>query len=301
MQFRSKNKIIVIVGPTASGKSDLAVDIAKKLKGEVISADSRQVYKGMDIGSGKITKTEMKGVPHHLLDIVSPKTIFTASSFQKKARIAIKKIQKKGKIPIICGGTGFYIKAVIDGISFPKVPPNKILRKKLSGKTVPELFKILKKLDLSRARIIDKHNRHRLIRSIEIAKELGKMPKVKTSPIDADVLFIGIKKNQETLKKLIKRRLEKRLKQGMLKEILRLHNPLSSRGISWKRLESFGLEYKYGALYLQKKIPKNEFFDELLKETYKYAKRQMTWFLKDKRINWVKNKKEALSRVRKFT
>ncbi|MDP2967519.1 MAG: tRNA (adenosine(37)-N6)-dimethylallyltransferase MiaA, partial [bacterium] len=161
-------KLIVILGPTASGKSELAVRLAKKFNGEVISADSRQVYKGMDIGTGKITKKEMQNIPHHLLNVTSPKRRFTVAQYRKLALKAIDKIFKKGKIPILCGGTGFYIQAVVDGIVIPEVKPDWRLRSNLEQLSTEELFNRLKKLDPKRAKTIDKKNRRRLIRALEI-------------------------------------------------------------------------------------------------------------------------------------
>jgi tRNA dimethylallyltransferase len=137
---KSMNKLIVILGPTASGKTDLSVKLAKKYNGEVVSADSRQVYRGLDIGSGKITKKEMHGIPHYLLDVANPKTRFSVSQYQKLALSAIKKIQKKGKIPFLVGGTGFYIQSIVDGIIIPEVKPDWNLRKKLEKKSNEELF-----------------------------------------------------------------------------------------------------------------------------------------------------------------
>src|SRR3989338_11167961 len=145
-----KKKVIVILGQTATGKSDLAVNIARKINGEIISADSRQVYKKLDIGTGKISKKEMKGIPHHLLDIAKTKAKFTVTLYKKLAEEKIKEIIGRNKIPIICGGTGFYIDAITKGINFPEGPPNNKLRKILNKKSVLELFKILKKFDISR-------------------------------------------------------------------------------------------------------------------------------------------------------
>ena len=144
MMSENKQKIIVILGPTASGKSDLAVNLALKHNGEIISADSRQIYKGMNIGTGKITKKEMQGIPHYLLDIASPKTQLSVAHFQKQAQLAIKKILAKGKTPIICGGTGLYIDAIIDNQIFPNIKPDFKLRKKLEKLTTKELFAKLK-------------------------------------------------------------------------------------------------------------------------------------------------------------
>lgn len=286
-----KRKVIVVLGPTATGKSDIAVAIAKQCNGEIISADSRQVYRGMDLGTGKITKREMKGVPHYLLDVASPKSTFSVSQFQKKARVVIKKIWQKEKTPILCGGTGFFIDAVVDGIVFPKAPPNTKLRTALNKKSTDELFSILKKLDATRAKTIDAKNPHRLIRAIEIAKVLGKVPPMQKNPLDSEILFIGVNKPSDVLKERIHIRLLKRLRGGMLREVQKLHD----NGVSWKKLESFGLEYKWCAKYLQKKIRKEEMIDGLERDINHFAKRQMTWFKRNKKIHWVENEKEALT------
>lgn len=284
-------KLIVVLGPTASGKSDLAVKLAQKFNGEVISADSRQVYKGMDIGTGKITKKEMRGIPHYLLDVASPKSTFTVSRFQKFGKKAIDKILKKGKVPIICGGTGFYIEALVYDYKLPEVPPNPKLRQKLEKKSAGELFGQLKKLDPRRAKTIDKFNKRRLIRALEIILTTQKpvSPNALTHESAYDILLIGIKKPQEELKKLIAKRLEKRLRQGMIKEVENLHK----FGVSWKKLESFGLEYRRIAEYLQNKISYAEMTSLLQKDIEHYAKRQMTWFKKNKNINWIENYKQA--------
>jgi len=313
---KTKPKLIVILGPTASGKSNIAVKLAKRFNGEVISADSRQVYKGMNIGTGKVPRDQIsnlksqiskklqnrkqpylyKGIEHHLLDVASPKRTFSVAQYKKLAEKAIKKILKKKKIPILCGGTGFYIQAVIDDISFPKVKPDWKLRKELEKKSTKELFEILKKIDPNRAKKIDKNNPRRLIRAIEIVKKTKKpVPEIKKE-LKYDVLMIGIKKEKEELKKLIEKRLKKRLKQGMIKEVENLKNS----GISWKKLESFGLEYKWIARYLQKKISKSEMIEKLKKDIEDYARRQMVWFKKDKRIIWIKNYKELERLVKNF-
>jgi tRNA dimethylallyltransferase len=292
-----KPKIISIVGPTASGKSDLAVEIAKEFKGEVISADSRQVYTGLDIGSGKITKKEMMGIPHHLLDVINPKKTFTVSNFKKLADEKIKEIVARGKTPILCGGTGFYIDAVTKNILLPDVPPNEILRKKLASKKLEVLQKMLSKLDPLRFRTIDQHNPVRLIRAIEIAKVLGKVPKAIEAP-QYKTLYIGIKPDDATLKEKIRIRLLKRIKQGMIKEVEELHK----NGLSWKRMEALGLEYRYVALYLQNKISKDEMIRKLETEICQYAKRQMIWFKKNKEIHWIEkgDKKGVEKLIKEF-
>jgi len=274
----------VILGPTASGKSALAVKLAKKINGEIISADSRQVYKGLNIGSGKITKKEMSGIPHYCLDIVSPKKIFTVADFKKCAEKAIEKIFTKNKIPIIVGGTGLYIQAIVDNIILSEVKPNWKLRKELEKKTTEEMFKMLKKLDPERAKNIDAKNPRRLIRAIEIAKKLGKTPKLKPmSRRDLDIRQIGIKLPDEILKKNIEKRIKKMLKGGLVAETKKLRKS----GLSWKRIYELGFEYKYPALFLRRKISKDEMLAKMLVENRQYSKRQMTWFKRDKRIKWI--------------
>jgi len=291
------NKLIVVVGQNASGKSETAVAIAKKVNGEVISADSRQVYRGMDIGSGKITKKEMRGVPHHLLDVASPRSVFTVTRYRKLALDAIKKIQNSGKIPILCGGTGFYIRAVIDGIVIPEVKPNWDLRKKLEKLPVEKLFELLKKIDPRRAATIESKNPRRLVRAIEIVKTTKKpVPEIGKNPLSYEILVLGVKKNERDLKKLIALRTEKRLKSGMVEETRKL----KKSGLSWRKLEGFGLEYRATAQYLQKKISRNEMIENIKKEDWQYAKRQLTWFVRDTRVKWIKDKKHALSLSKKY-
>lgn len=290
-------KVIVIVGPTASGKSDLAVQLAKKFNGEVISADSRQVYKGLDTGTGKITKKEMFGVPHYLLDVASPKKIFTASDFKKLAEEKIEEIIKRGKMPLVCGGTGFYIDAVLGEKQIPEVPPNLKLRKQLEKKSADKLFEILKKLDPERAKNIDSKNPRRLVRAIEICKALGKVPKFESRIMKYEVCKIGIRISDEELKTRINKRIEKWFKRGLLKEVKNLHK----QGLSWKRMSEIGLEYKLVALHLQKKISKKELIERMQTETRAYAKRQMTWFKKDKNVVWIEPKFGLIEKeVRKF-
>jgi tRNA dimethylallyltransferase len=332
MSVNNENKkIIVILGPTASGKSDLAVKVAKyisknwprifkknltsvknnskAISAEIISADSRQVYKGMDLGTGKVPRDKQnktkndsnvyfyRGVSHHLIDIVSPKQQFSVANYVKRAQKVIKKLFKENKIPIICGGSAFYIKALVDGLNIPNVKPDYKLRKELEKKSTEELFKMIKKLDPQRAKTIDKNNKRRLIRAIEIVtKTKEKVPKLKFSPLPYPVLFLGVKIDKNTLKERIRKRLLKRLKAGMVKEV----ENLKKSGLSWKRIESFGLEYKWIAYYLQGKINYQEMIEKLQKDIEHFAKRQMTWWKKDKRIHWIQNFKEAQKLIEDF-
>ena len=281
-------KLIVILGPTATGKSYLAVILAKKLGGEVISAESRQVYKGLNIGTGKVTRKEMKGVKHHLLDVISPKKQFSVDRYRTLAEYAISDIISRNKVPILCGGTGFYIDTVVNGAVFPKVAENPTLRRKLEKKSAPQLLAMLKKLDPKRAKVIaannsDRNNPRRLIRAIEVASEvsLAEVTPAQVSP-PHEVLFIGLNVQPDELKKRIRARLLKRIKAGMIGEAKSLHE----KGLSWKRMEQLGLEYRYLALLLQGKIMRDEMIEKLDMEIRRYAKRQMTWFKRNKRITW---------------
>lgn len=290
-------KIIVILGPTAAGKTALSIMLARKFGGEIISADSRQVYKGMDIGTGKITRKEMQNIPHYLLDVASPKRRFTIFQYKRLALKSIKKILKKKKIPILVGGTGFYIQAVTERLAFPEVKPDWKLRKKLEKLSTKKLSSLLKKFDQKRAQTIDLNNRRRLIRALEIIKKtMGPVPSLRKSPPQYDVLKIGVKKTVGELKKLIKKRFLKRLKIGMIEEVKKL----KKEGLSWKKLEDFGLEYRYVAQYLQGKISYGEMIERIQKESEHYAKRQMTWFKRDENINWVRNEKGAEKLVKQF-
>lgn len=291
-------KLIVILGPTSSGKTSLSIKLAKKFNGEIVSADSRQVYKGLDIGSGKITKKEMAGIFHYLLDVANPKRKFSVAQYQKLAKKAIKKIQNKKKIPFLVGGTGFYIQSIVDNIVLPNVPPNWKLRKKLEKKSNSELFLILQKLDPARAKNIDRNNPHRLIRALEIVVSTKKpIAKIDRRPTSIEILQIGIKKSPEELILAINKRLVKRLKNNaMISEVKKLHK----QGLLWKRLEEFGLEYKFVAQYLEKKITYQEMIYKIQKESEHFAKRQMTWFKKNKRIKWISNYKQAEKLVKKF-
>lgn len=297
--MRGMQKVLVIVGPTASGKSSLAVKMARKLKGEVISADSRQVYKGLDIGTGKITRAEMKGVPHHLLDVANPKKVFTAHDFLTHGCAALEDILSRGKTPIICGGTGFYIDSLLGRIVLPNVPANPKLRKQLSTKSAAQLFAMLKKLDARRAKDIDMKNPVRLIRAIEIAKALGHVPvqqprnhnyREPTSvnglprPVlgKIEITWIGVRPGAKALRTKIHKRLLARMKQGMITEARRLH----TQGLSYKRMNQLGLEYRYLALLLQEKITKKEMLTKLENDIWQYAKRQNTYWKRNPEIVW---------------
>lgn len=317
MKKQSAKKVIVILGPTASGKSELAIKIAKEINGEIISADSRQIYKGLDIGTEKITKKEMEAVKHHMIDITDPRKTYTVSQYQKAAKKILNKIFKKRKIPIIVGGSGFYIDALIYDYKLPEVPPQPKLRKQLEKKSTKELFQMLQGLDPKRATNIDPCNRRRLTRALEIVIKTGSpVPPLEQNTISINqqnqhksatafaVLKIGVKKTPNQLRQLISQRLEKTLKKGLIEETKKLHQPLGAaqdkKGLSWKRLEELGLEYRLAANYLRGLISYKGMAEQMKKEIYRYAKRQMTWFKRDKNIYWVKKQKEVYFLIKKF-
>lgn len=289
-----KPKVIAVVGPTASGKTALGIFLAQKLGGEVISADSRQVYKGLNLGTGKATKKEMAGIPHHLIDVASPKKQFSVSEFVRVAEKTIGPLIYQGTLPLIVGGTGLYVDTLLGRMSYADVPPNLKLRAQLEKKSAAQLFAQLQKLDPRRAASIEKQNPRRLVRAIEIAKAIGKSPT--TLPEEPyDVLWLGIV--AKDLQKNIRTRLHARIKAGMIREAKKLH----AEGLSYKRMEELGLEYRYLARLQKGTLTRKEFEVQLEREINNYAKRQMRWFKRNKHIHWVKNKAEALKLSKAFT
>ncbi len=251
----------------------------------------------MNIGTAKITKKEMRGVPHHLLDVASPKRKFTVVRYRKKALTAIQKILRKKKIPFLVGGTGFYIRALVDGIVIPEVSPDWKLRKRLEKQGAAKLFKMFKKLDPARAKTIEQKNKRRLIRALEIVIKTKKpVPPLKKIPPAFEVLTLGIKKGPAELKRAIRIRLQKRLRRGMVSEVRKL----KKAGVSWKRLEEFGLEYRWIARYLQGKIRYQDLIFGIQKDSEQYARRQMTWFKKNQGIRWIKNEAQAKKLIKNY-
>jgi tRNA dimethylallyltransferase len=308
------NKILVILGSTSSGKSDIAIKLAENFNGEIISADSRQIFRGMDIGTGKIkgkydsrSKSFIsRGVPHCMIDIISPRTDFNVAKFKKQAEKVIEDILKRDKLPIICGGTGFWIQAIVDDINFPEVKPDWKLRERLERYSAKKLFSMLQKLDAKRAKNIDSKNKVRLIRAIEICKAIGKVPTLVGIPSIVEgshrknkykFLQIGIKIPRDKLYENIEKRVLARFRQGMIKEVENLH---TQTGLSWKKIQSFGLAYFWIPLYLQNKISKKELLEKVIQVEKNYAKRQMTWFNRDERIKWLENYKKIEKSAKYF-
>lgn len=288
----------MIVGPTASGKSGLAVELAKQFDGEVISADSRQVYRGLNIGTGKVTKREMSGIPHHLLDVASPAKVYNADDFARDATVVITDIISRGKLPIVAGGTGFYIDSLTGRIALPNVPPNKTLRSRLEKKSAEQLYKELSKKDPRRAKMMstpsERNNKVRLIRALEIAA--FKPTKLQRTVLcnSYNVLWIGIAPTLEELDTKILLRLKSRIKTGMITEAKKLH----ATGLSYKRMTALGLEYRSLARLLQEKISRKEFEEELFAAIRRYARKQVGYWKRNKEISWYKPTEQKKIAVR---
>ena len=283
-------KIIVILGPTASGKSSLAIKLAAKFKGEIVNADSRQIYREMNIGTGKTDSLDSK-IRHHLLDIIAPNKLFSLAQYQRLAILAIDDILRRKKVPIICGGTGLYIRAIVDNLDIPRVKPNIKLRQKLEKQTLAKLFSQLKKLDPKTAKIIDRYNKRRLVRALEVvlAKQTSFTDLQKTKKPRYEVLQIGIKTDRVILRQRIEKRFNQMIKNGLIDETKKLLKkyPINLPSMS-------GIGYLEISQYLAGEIPFQEAVNRAVARTYQYSKRQMTWFKKDERIKWVDSLRDAI-------
>ncbi len=301
-----KPALVCVVGPTASGKSDLAVNLAKRFGGEVVSCDSRQVYRGLNIGTGKVEGTWQtkngrtvflyRGVPHHVIDFVSPKRQYTAVLFQRDAERAIRNIVSRGKLPILCGGTGHWAEAVAFGQELPDVAPNPQLRKKLEQKTTAQLAALLKKKDAARAQAIDLKNRRRLVRALEIVAATGKPVAKLANTNPYRVLWLGVRLPLSELDARIGRRLAGRLQAGMVAEAKKLHRG----GLSWKRMDELGLEYRFLARFLRGELTENEMQQQLTTAIQRYARRQLTWLRRNKDMRWIASEAAAVKAVQAF-
>ncbi len=265
--------LIVVAGPTSSGKSDFAVELALKVGGEIISADSRQIYRGLDIGTGKITEEEMRGVPHHMLDICDINESFSVKEFRDRTLPIIEDITKRGKTPILCGGTGYYIDAVIYENTLPDTHIARPLEDELVHLSTEELYTMVETKDPKRASAIDKHNRIRLIRALEIIETHGKVQEIKETVFRFDVEFYLLNPSKELLEERVHKRLLKRFDAGMLQEM----QSLIAQGYEIATLAKRGIEYKWMATYLEGTITYDELIERLRIATWQYAKRQRTW------------------------
>jgi tRNA dimethylallyltransferase len=277
-------KAVAVVGPTSSGKTSLSIKLAKQFDGEVISADSRQVYRGLNLGTGKVTTEEMDGVPHHLLDIADAKDKYTAAEFELDASAAIMDIHSKNKLPIIAGGTFFYLDMLRGIRQSAPVPPNEEFRIDLMEYSTEDLYKKLECLDPSRAEAVDEKNRPRLVRALEIINTLGHVPKQTKTDSPYDWLVIGIDVPKLRLHENIHKRLQERFDAGMIEEVEKLHQ----QGLTYERMYELGLEYRFISMHLQHEMKLDELFERLETKHRQYAKRQMTWLKRDKEINWFK-------------
>ncbi len=281
-------ELITVLGPTAVGKTRLSVQLANEFNGEIISADSRQVYKFMDIGTGKDLNEYVidgKKIDYHLIDIIDPADEFNLYVFQKKFFEAFRKIKAKNKIPFLVGGTGLYLSAVLLGYNLPEVDFDKNRIAELQKLSVNELREKLKSLNPNLHNKTDLEIKERIIKAILISEK--KPEQAIDEKLKVDSLVLGIKISPDVLRKRITERLKKRLKEGMIEEV----ENLLKIGISHERLILFGLEYKFVSMYLKKELSYNDMFQKLNSAIYKFAKRQMTWFRKMERegikIRWI--------------
>jgi len=301
----NKQKIIVILGPTASGKTKLAVALARQFSGEIISADSRQVYVGLDIGSGK-DLIEYGEIKYHLIDVADPKEVFSVAQYQKQAYQAIKDILKGGKLPIIAGGSGQYLEALVENYQLSDTKPDLDFRNELEEKTAEELFADLEEINFKFASALnnsERNNKRRLVRYLEVlnSKQDFKFQKNKAE-LPYEFLLLGISLDKEKLAERIHQRLITRLeKEGMIQEVSDLHD---KKSLTWERLESFGLEYKFVAKYLQEKIEYEQMVEMIEIASRQFVKKQLTWFKRweknGAKINWVEDSGGAEKLIKEF-
>lgn len=295
-----KHNLITILGPTASGKTRLAVALAEECGGEIISADSRQVFRGMDIGSGKDLH-EYGLVPYHLIDILDAGGEFSVFEFQRRFLGAYAEITTGGGVPILCGGSGMYLDAVLRGYKMAEVPHNEMLRGELATRTDGELIEELCRLKPDQHNSTDLLNRERTVRAIEIALgEAGGCLVVESSLLRLHPIVVGIHWEREALRQRITSRLRERLENGLAEEVEHLH----SSGVEWQRLDYYGLEYRYVGAYLRGDMTKNDMFQRLNSAIHNFAKRQGNWFRRMERhgvvINWIDGAGDQIAQAREI-
>jgi tRNA dimethylallyltransferase len=293
--YGERYNLLVILGPTASGKTGLAVGLARAMGGEIISADSRQVYRGMDLGTGKDLSEYSRGgaaVPFHLIDILDPSEEFSVFAYQKLFYRAFQEILERGKVPFLVGGSGLYLEAVIRGYRLPEAPINHALRDELAGKDMEALRRRLLSLHPRLHNRTDLRERERLIRAIEIAEHPQGSDQDAQVRIPLSPLVIGIRCGREALRSKITDRLKSRLESGMIEEV----RVLRKAGLAWERIDSFGLEYRYIGRYLRGDMTRDDMFRTLNTRIHQYAKRQETWFRRMEKngvpIRWIENHDE---------
>jgi tRNA dimethylallyltransferase len=286
-QFQDRffmQKLVVILGTNASGKSDLGIRLAQHFGGEVVSADSRQVYRGLDLGTGKITPAQAATVRHHLIDVAEVSEYSSLAQYQRAAYSAIESIASAGRLPFVVGGTGLYISAIVEGYQLVDVPQNDPLRAELEGLPLPQLVERLEKADPEAAGHIDRSNRRRLIRAIEIASAGYANAAAQQNSPRYDCLQLGLTWPREILEGRIENRLRERLADGMIEEVAGLR----ARGVSDLRLDKLGLEYRYVTRHLRGELgSRDELISQLGIAIRQFAKGQVTWFKRDRRIQWL--------------
>jgi tRNA dimethylallyltransferase len=268
--------------------------LAQKFGGEIVSADSRQIYKGMEITSRTPNKKEIKIVPHHLVTFLNPSKKFSAGEYQKKGQKILTEIFKKNKLPIVVGGTGFYADSLLRGLTLPEVAPNKKLRASLAKKTPAKLLSMLRKIDPKSAERVDPKNIVRLVRAIEVAQATGPIPTLAYHSI-YDTLWLGVLPSEATHTRAIKKGVEDRLRADMILEAKKLRAKVSK-----KRFLELGFEFDLLAKHLDKEITKKDLADLLVRGEQKYAVRQMRWFKRNSDIHWIQNKAQALQLAKEF-
>ena len=289
----NKPKVIVICGPTASGKTALSIELAKKINGEIISCDSMQIYKYMDIGTAKPTLEEQKEVKHHLIDFVEPNQRYSVAEYKKDAEKSIEEILSKGKTPIIVGGTGLYVDSLIYGIEYPEIELDeeyrKQLEKEIEEKGLESLYNKAKEIDSKAMEKISPNDKKRIMRVVEIYKATGKTKteqeiESRTHEVKYDYKVFAIKMDREKLYERINKRVDLMVKKGLIEEVQNI----------LKKYDKFptamqGLGYKEVVEYLDGKTTKEEMIDKIKMQTRRYAKRQITWFKKNKQTVWIEN------------
>ena len=289
--MNTKPKVIVICGPTASGKTSLSVELAKKCNGEIISADSMQIYKEMNIGTAKVTLEEMQGIKHYMIDIVSPTERYSVAEFKVQAEKAIEEILKKGKTPIIAGGTGLYVNSLIYNIQYNDIKIDEEYRKYLEERVEKEglqsLYEEAKKIDFEAMKSISKNDQKRILRVLEMYHQTGKTKtelekESRKEEVKYDYKVYAISWEREELYKRINKRVDIMIEQGLIEEVENLLKKYNKFPTAMQ-----GLGYKEVVEYLDKKITKEEMIGKIKMETRRYAKRQLTWFRKNKNIKWI--------------
>ncbi|HYK84560.1 MAG TPA: tRNA (adenosine(37)-N6)-dimethylallyltransferase MiaA [Ktedonobacteraceae bacterium] len=295
------NPLVVVLGPTASGKSGLGIALAQRFDGEIVSADSRQVYRGLDIGTAKVTAEEQALVPHHLLDVADVDDVYTVSQFQQQAIAAIEAIRERGHVPFLVGGSPHYIQAVVDNLDIPAIPPQPALRAELEARPLADLLAQLEELDPQSAAVIDRKNPRRVIRALEVCLISGQ-PFSSQRKVAAPLyrsLLLGIQWPRDVLYRRIDARVDERMRQGMVQEV----RDLLAQGVSFERLEALGLEYRFISRLLRGEFTsEGEMVQRLKYAIHDFTRRQLTWFRKDSRILWVDGNdiERAVAVVREF-